>query len=122
MTTFSDNSSVDEQIINVYTQALKLFPRHTKLDLRNAYHRGVVEMVLGLLGMDQGDAEEVADIISEGTHPTKDQLDQVINKHFPNRLLTFYLPDDNYDVAAVENCDGSMWRVWADGDTQKYKV
>ncbi|QFG12773.1 hypothetical protein PBI_MIMI_299 [Arthrobacter phage Mimi] len=55
-------------------------------------------------------------------HPTKAELDVVINRHFPNRLLTFYMEDDNWDVAAVEDHDGNMWRVWADGDTQKYNV
>lgn len=54
-------------------------------------------------------------------HWTREQLDAVINKHFPNRLLTFYREDSN-DVAAVEDSDGNMWRVWADGDTQKYSA
>lgn len=53
--------------------------------------------------------------------PTRAELDAVINRHFPNRLLTFYMEGDN-DVAAVEDHDGNMWRVWADGDTQKYNV
>jgi len=64
MTTFSDDSSVDEQIENVYAQATDLFDPGTVLDIDNdEYARGVVELVTRLLGMD--DKEDVADIITE---------------------------------------------------------
>lgn len=68
MTTFSDNSSIDHQIENVYTQAADLFDRNTVLDIeKDEYQRGVVELVTRLLGMDVGDVKEVAKIISERT-------------------------------------------------------
>lgn len=119
MTTFSDESTVDEQILNVYAQASALFEKHTTLDLKNNYHFGVADLTRQLLGMDSSDLPEIARIISEGTVPTREQLDEVINRHFPNRLLTFYT-EGSFDVAAVEDHEGNMWRVWADGDTQKY--
>lgn len=53
---------------------------------------------------------------------TREQLNAVIEKHFPNRLLTFYTEamENNNEVAAVEDADGRMYRVWADGDSQPY--
>lgn len=50
---------------------------------------------------------------------TREELDAVINKWFPERLGTFYLEGSN-ELAAIETMDGKMWRVWADGDTQDY--
>lgn len=68
MTTFSDNSSVDHQIENVYKQAANLFDTNSVLDVdKDEYARGVVELVMMLLGMDSDDKQEIADIISERT-------------------------------------------------------
>jgi hypothetical protein len=68
MTTFSDNSSVDHQIENVYKQAADLFDPDTVLDIEeDEYQRGVVELVTRLLGMDSDDKEDVASIISQHT-------------------------------------------------------
>lgn len=121
MTTFSDNSSVDHQIENVYKQAADLFDPNTVLDIeKDEYARGVVELVTRLLGMDSDDKEEVAAIISEQTMTNRAKLDRVINRHFPHRLLTFYTENGPDEVAAVEDHNGDMWRVWADGDTQRY--
>lgn len=50
---------------------------------------------------------------------TKEDVDLIINRHFPNRLATFYSLE-GYEVAAVEDAKGNMWRVWADGDTEQY--
>ena len=120
MTTFSDNSSIDHQIENVYKQAADLFDPNTVLDIdKDEYARGVTELVTNLLGMDNADKYEVAKIISEHTLTPRARLDRVINSHFPNRLLTFYLEYSD-ELAAVEDNNGHMWRVWADGDTQKY--
>lgn len=120
MTTFSDNSSIDHQIENVYKQAADLFDPNTVLDIdKDEYARGVTELVTNLLGMDNADKYEVAKIISENTLTPRARLDRVINRHFPNRLLTFYLEGSD-ELAAVEDNNGHMWRVWADGDTQKY--
>jgi hypothetical protein len=121
VTTFSDNSSVDHQIENVYEQAAGLFDPNTTLDIdKDEYARGVVELVMNLLGMDSDDKEDIASIISERTLTPRARLDRVINRHFPNRLLTFYNEDPNFEVAAIEDHNGDMWRVWADGDTQRY--
>lgn len=120
MTTFSDNSSIDHQIENVYKQAADLFDPNTVLDIdKDEYARGVTELVTNLLGMDNADKYEVATVISENTLTPRARLDRVINRHFPNRLLTFYLEGSD-ELAAVEDNNGHMWRVWADGDTQKY--
>jgi hypothetical protein len=68
MTTFSDNSSIDHQIANVYKQAADLFDSNTVLDIeKDEYARGVAELVTRLLGMDSGDVADVAKIISEKT-------------------------------------------------------
>lgn len=68
MTTFSDNSSIDHQIENVYKQAADLFDPNTVLDIdKDEYARGVTELVTNLLGMDNADKYEVAKIISETT-------------------------------------------------------
>lgn len=45
-------------------------------------------------------------------------LDTVIEKHFPDRLMTFYHVSGS--IAAVEAANGDMWRVWDDGDTEHY--
>jgi hypothetical protein len=50
---------------------------------------------------------------------TREELDEVINRRFPNRLDTFY-SDSNY-VAVVEDHDGDIWRVFADDDCERYK-
>lgn len=122
MTTFSDNSSIDHQIENVYKQAADLFDPDTTLDNEHdEYARGVVELTMNLLGMDSDDKEDIARTISERTMTPRARLDAVIDRHFPNRLLTFYIEGSD-DLAAVEDQYGNMWRVWADGDTRKYSV
>lgn len=50
---------------------------------------------------------------------TKEELDAVINRWFPENLGVFYAPG-TFELAAVEDTAGNMWRVWADGDTQEY--
>lgn len=68
MTTFSDNSSIDHQIENVYTQAADLFDPDTILNIEeDEYQRGVVELVMNLLGMDSDDKEDIASNISDRT-------------------------------------------------------
>lgn len=52
---------------------------------------------------------------------TRVELDAVIQKFFPDRLGTFYAEGSWY-IAAVEDYAGDMWRVWADGNTQLYRV
>jgi hypothetical protein len=119
VTTFEDCSSVNYQIENVYVQAASLFDTGETVDLSNEYHRGVVELVTRLLGIDSDDKEDVAHLISERLVTPRQRLDQRINRLFPSHQQVFYIEGNN-DLAAVEDYDGNMWRVWADGDAEKY--
>lgn len=67
MTTFAENASVDHQIENVYKTAADLFEPNTVLNTEDEYMRGVIDLVQRLLGMDDGDKEDIAQNISEGT-------------------------------------------------------
>ena len=51
---------------------------------------------------------------------SKDTLDAVIRHHFPDASQVFYAAGGNFQIAAVEDREGDMWRVWSDGDTQRY--
>lgn len=62
---------------------------------------------------------EVDDEVEVKGEWTREELDEVIERLFPGRLGTFY-SEDSYYLAAVEDANGDMWRVWADGDTESY--
>lgn len=55
--------------------------------------------------------------VPEFTEDTPRPVDAVITRHFPDALSVFY---SSPDYAAVEDKNGDMWRVWADGDTERY--
>lgn len=59
------------------------------------------------------------DTFRKDVRTNREKIDDVIAKAFPNALGRFY-GDDDFEVAAIEDQYGNMWRVWADGDTQKY--
>lgn len=105
----------------LFDQAAGLLDPDTTVDLNNEYHRGLTELIMRVTNRDSDDKEDVAQIISERTMTPRARLDAVINRHFPNRLLTFYIEGSD-DLAAVEDHNGNMWRVWADGNTQKYSA
>lgn len=65
------------------------------------------------------EAAGVPEFPEENTKATREQLDEVINRHFPDRLDTFYSVSTG--LAAVEDKDGHMWRVWPDGDIEVYR-
>jgi hypothetical protein len=46
-------------------------------------------------------------------------LQVMIDHYFPERMMVFY-PEAKTTLAAVEDKNGDMWRVWADGDTEQY--
>jgi hypothetical protein len=126
MTTFSDNSTVDHQIENVYKQAASLFDPGTRLDLSNEYDRGVTELATRLLGMDSDDKDDVAETISFYTNPNYEHLlrrkrvNSVIDRIWPEGTLDeFY--SETTEVAVVEDKAGNLWRVWPDGDVQRYR-
>lgn len=100
-------------------------------DIDPEYVRAIVELTNDICGFGQDDTESTErflrvlaggdPVITPEHSPERAELDKVINKWFPKRLGTFY-EENNNDLAAVEDMDGNMWRVWADGDTQKYNA
>jgi hypothetical protein len=111
----------DEQIERIYKTAAGLFDPGTVLNTEaDEYQRGVTELTMYLLGMD--DVDDVAKTITgyiEDIRTPRQKIDAVIFSKFPERLMTFYTTDDI--MAAVEDKNGDMWRVWPDGDTERYK-
>jgi len=53
------------------------------------------------------------------THNKREAVEALVQHHFPERLDTFYSATTG--LAAVEDTDGNMWRVWPDGDIEVYK-
>jgi hypothetical protein len=53
------------------------------------------------------------------THDKREAVEAMVEHHFPDRLDTFY--SSTTGLAAVEDKDGNMWRVWPDGDLEVYR-
>jgi hypothetical protein len=53
------------------------------------------------------------------THDKREAVAAMVEHHFPERLDTFY--SESTGLAAVEDTDGNMWRVWPDGDIEVYR-
>lgn len=53
------------------------------------------------------------------THDKREAVEAMVDHHFPERLDTFYSATTG--LAAVEDTDGNMWRVWPDGNIEVYK-
>ena len=53
------------------------------------------------------------------THDKREAVEAMVEHHFPERLDTFYSATTG--LAAVEDTDGNMWRVWPDGDIEVYR-
>jgi hypothetical protein len=105
----------------LYRSAAALLDPDTVVTDDNEYHRGLVELIMEFHGMGSDDKDDIANNITERVMTGRAKLNAVINRHFPTRLGTFYIEGSD-ELAAVEDRYGNMWRVWADGDTQKYSV
>lgn len=53
------------------------------------------------------------------THDKSEATRAMVAHHFPERLDAFYSPTTG--LAAVEDKDGNMWRVWPDGNIEIYR-
>jgi hypothetical protein len=53
------------------------------------------------------------------THNQREAVEAMVQHHFPERLDAFYSPTTG--LAAVEDTDGNMWRVWPDGNIEVYR-
>jgi len=53
------------------------------------------------------------------THNKQEAIEVMVAHHFPERLDEFYSPTTG--LAAVEDKDGNMWRVWPDGNIEVYR-
>lgn len=53
------------------------------------------------------------------THDKREAVAAMVDHHFPERLDTFY--SESTGLAAVEDTDGNLWRVWPDGDIEVYR-
>lgn len=53
------------------------------------------------------------------THDKFEAVYAMVEHHFPERLDAFY--SKTTGLAAVEDTDGNMWRVWPDGDIEVYR-
>jgi hypothetical protein len=49
----------------------------------------------------------------------RQRLEDIIEEKFPHALMVFFTDDDN--MAAVEDAQGNMNRVWPDGQWENYK-
>lgn len=129
MTTFSDNSSIDHQIENVYKQAADLFDPNTVLDInKDEYARGVVELVMNLLGMDSDDKEDVATTIGMYTQPNvehllrRKRLNAIIDRHWPNGTLDEFYSESSDHAVVMDKQSGDLWQVFPDGTIKVYRA
>lgn len=49
----------------------------------------------------------------------QEAIEAMVEHHFPERLDVFYSPATG--LAAVEDKEGNMWRVWPDGNMELYR-
>jgi hypothetical protein len=68
---------------------------------------------------DGGEAIATADQVDEYLR-TREAVDAMIEHHIPNRLMVFYPDGGDQRIAAVEDADGNMWRIWSDGASEYY--
>lgn len=65
--------------------------------------------------------EDVQFFVHGGT--VREQLEDIISYHFPDGVFAKFWEDDDgtdFGICAVEDKEGNMWRIFSDGDREKY--